>query len=330
MFCVEPFISVVIPSYNRSEFIDRAVRSVLSQTFENLEVLVVDDGSTDDTLLTLQQLQWKNSRLKVIQHKSNLGAQAARNTGIRASRAPYVAFLDSDDEWLPDKLEKQIALLHFSNDGAGVVYTGFTKVYEDNRPVAVQIPRSRGDIYKIALREWIAGMNTLVVRKDILYQAGLMDERIRSYQEWDLCIRLAKVSRFDFINEPLAVYNIHNKPTISNDLMLDALGYLDVITFHRDEIIQQLGKSAFIRHLLSASLRFAQANDFKTARKLLSDSFKLSSFDQILRLTAYWILLHIGRAPYRITTLIFIKIRFYFRHIRSRAPFENHSKKDWL
>ncbi|MEE9912506.1 MAG: glycosyltransferase family 2 protein [Deltaproteobacteria bacterium] len=313
MDIVNPVISVIIPSYNRSEFILRAVRSVFRQTFNNIELLVVDDGSTDDTIVLLHSLQQEDPRLQVIKHEKNLGSQAARNTGILASHGEFIAFLDSDNEWMPDKLEKQISLINVSHGNIGAVYSGFFRVHADGKPTSEQIPRFGGDIYKTALREWVADMNTLTVRKDILHKAGLLDERIRSYQEWDLCIRLAKVTEFDFVNEPLVIYHMHDKPTISKDQMLDAFGYLDVISVHRDEIIEHLGCQGYIRHLLAASIRFAEANDFKTARTLLTKSFKLSRFHQWGILTAYWILLHIGRKPYKMATQGFLKTRSFLK-----------------
>jgi glycosyltransferase involved in cell wall biosynthesis len=317
MISINPFISIIIPSYNRGEFISRAVHSVLCQTFNNVEILVVDDGSTDDTLQQLQQLQGKDPRLKIIQHENNLGAQAARNTGIRAAMAPYIAFLDSDDEWLPNKLERQISLIESSNNNVGVVYAGFLWVHADGRPTKQQAPRFRGKIYRNALKEWIADTNTFMVRKDILYKAGLLDENIRSYQEWDLCIKLARYTEFDFVDEPLAIYHIHDKPAISKDLLLDALGYLDVITVHRDEILTELGNNAFARHLLSASLRFANANDFKTAKNLTAEAIKLSHKNQKCLILMVWFLFQLGSRPYKAITAAFLKIRSFYQSLQS-------------
>lgn len=102
-----PFVSIVIPTYNRARFLGRLVRSVLNQTYKNFEVIVADDASTDDTAEIIKT--FKDDRIRYIRHESNAGAAAARNTGIKASRGEYVAFQDSDDEWLPEKLEKQMA-----------------------------------------------------------------------------------------------------------------------------------------------------------------------------------------------------------------------------
>src|SRR5262245_28149594 len=108
-----PRISVVIPVLNRAAVVRRAIASVLAQTFQDFEIVVVDDGSTDGTAESVDTLS--DRRIRVIRHEQTLGGGAARNTGIRASRAPFVAFLDSDDEWVPTKLEKQLGV--FDNSG---------------------------------------------------------------------------------------------------------------------------------------------------------------------------------------------------------------------
>lgn len=302
-------ISVVIPTYNRDFCIERSLRSILQQTYRNLEIIVVDDGSTDNTLQILHKLQCEDPRIKILQHKRNLGAQAARNTGIRAATSAYIAFLDSDDEWLTTKLEKQLPLLGQSNGNIGVVYAGFMWVYGHGRSSKERIPRFKGKIYKDALREWIADTNTLIVRKDILDKVGLLDESIRSYQEWDLCIRLSRYTEFDFINEPLAIYHLHDKPTISKNLENDALGYLDIITVHRDEIIKELGNDALAQHLLSASLRFARVKDLRTARKLISEAIIISHLNMKIRLIFHYFLFHLDSVTYRALTSIRGKVR---------------------
>jgi len=312
-----PLISVIIPAFNRDSFLMRSINSAFNQNYKPLEIIVVDDGSRDHTEQLMADYCKTHTNVLYVRHDHNRGAQAARNTGIQLSHGDYIAFLDSDDEWMTGKLEKQISLIKSSCSNIGAVYSGFIQVHADGRPTKEQIPCFKGEIYKTALKGWIADMNTLLVRKDILETSGLLDERIRSYQEWDLYIRLAKVTEFDFVCEPLAIYHIHHKPTISGDKMLDALGYLDVITVHRDEIIQHLGNQAFIKHLLAASLRFAEANDFNTARRLLSSAFKLSCFHQQGKLIVYWILLHIGRSLYRIATQAFLKTRSFLSKTKS-------------
>jgi glycosyltransferase involved in cell wall biosynthesis len=302
-------VSVIIPTYNRARFIERAVHSVLRQTYRDLEVITVDDGSKDDTLSLIAELAKTDQRVRYILHEKNRGAQAARNTGIKAAEGNYIAFLDSDDEWLPDKLERQMTLFENSGSKVGVVYAGFQWKFFDERPSREQKPRFRGDIYQDALREWVADTNTLVIRKDILRRCGLCNERIRAYQEWDICIRLARYTEFDFVAEPLAIYHVHKGLTISKDMLLDAYGYLDVITEHRDEIMNELGHRVLSIRLVSAAKRFARISDFKTARMLISEAIKLWPIKGNGMAITNWLLYHFSPTVYKIVFSFIRRIR---------------------
>src|ERR1051325_11615249 len=121
-------VSTIIPTYNRDELIGRSVQSVLSQTYQLLEVIVVDDASTDDTRDRIETLQQVDPRIQYVRHERNRGAQAARNTGIQAAKGEFIAFLDSDNEWLPQKLERQMPLFSHKADSPAAVYCAYSKV----------------------------------------------------------------------------------------------------------------------------------------------------------------------------------------------------------
>ena len=261
-----PQVSIIIPVHNRASFLERAVQSVLGQTFTDFEGILVDDGSSDETPSVIRTLVKRDSRLFGLKHEINRGAQAARNTGVRVSKGDYVAFLDSDDEWLPQKLEKQMVLFSRPSGNIAVVYAGFRMVFSDNRPEIVHFPQDRGNVYKAALSRWVADMDTLVIRKDALERAGFLDESIRAFQEWDLCIRVARHGAFDYVAEPLAVYHIHSKPTISRDLSMNAFGYLDVVQSHKVEILKECGPEALREHYLHTGYRFVLAHRLDLAR----------------------------------------------------------------
>src|SRR6188474_1008516 len=124
-----PKVSVVIPVFNRPAAVRRAIDSVLAQTVQDFEIIVVDDGSTDGTAAAVTAIQ--DPRITLVKHDQRRGGSAARNSGIRASIAPYVAFLDSDDEWLPSKLERQLEVFENGKEDLGLVYTGADWVYSD-------------------------------------------------------------------------------------------------------------------------------------------------------------------------------------------------------
>ena len=118
----KPTGSVIIPTYNRARMVDRAIQSVLSQTYQDFEIIVVDDASTDNTQEVVKECMFRDKRVRYIKHEKNKGGSAARNTGIKNEHGEYVGFLDSDDEWLPTKLEKQIELFRKRCNSVGAVY----------------------------------------------------------------------------------------------------------------------------------------------------------------------------------------------------------------
>jgi glycosyltransferase involved in cell wall biosynthesis len=259
-------VSVVIPTYNRAELVERAVHSVLSQTYPDLEVIIVDDASTDNTRDRIKALQQVDRRIQYFRHDNNRGAQVARNTGIQAAKGEYMAFLDSDNEWLPRKLERQMVLFFPKADSPGVVYCGYSKVSAGSDVLNEYVPRYRGLVYKQVLGDWLTDTSTLVVRKDILERIHGFDENIRAYQEWDLCIRLSRECEFDFVPECLTLYHQHALPSISKDHLRDAYGYLGVVDTYREAILGECGRRTLSEHYLTTARLFILANRFDLAR----------------------------------------------------------------
>ena len=142
-----PKVSVVIPTRNRAAFLQAAIQSVLNQTFQDFEIIVVDDASADQTAQVIQS--FTDPRINYIRHETNKGQGVTRNDGINQASGEYVALLDDDDEWLPEKLEKQVRLLDSSPSKVGLVYTGFCKVDGSSKRVINRvIPEKRGQVFE--------------------------------------------------------------------------------------------------------------------------------------------------------------------------------------
>lgn len=203
---VEPTVSVVIPAYNRAHLLGRAINSVMSQTLDDWELLVVDDGSTDNTEEVVSAFQ--DPRVKYLRHVSNRGATAARNTGIKAAVGEFVGFLDSDDEWLPQKLEAQVAIFQ-ENPGKypnlGVVLTGTKAIDGRTGQIREGTPRFHGNVYHVPFRESLNGNCTLLVRRDCFDEVGYFDEGLPASQLWDMVVRLARKYEFDAVPDKLVV-----------------------------------------------------------------------------------------------------------------------------
>ncbi len=189
-----PAVTVVIPTFNRAAIVVRAIRSVMRQTCQDWELIVVDDGSTDGTEQAVKGLS--DNRIKYIRHDRNRLAGAARNTGIRYAQGEYVAFLDSDDEWPPEKLQKELEVFRNSDPAVGLVYTGKMILDETGRVLEIRMATKSGWVFDALLDSNFIGSSSLVtVKKQALERVGGFDETLVSHQDWDLCLRVARVSR---------------------------------------------------------------------------------------------------------------------------------------
>lgn len=205
-----PLVSVVIPTYNRAHLIERAVQSVLHQTYPHIELIVVDDGSTDDTADVLARLS--DPRLHYIRLPHNIGGGGARNVGLQQSHGKYVSFLDSDDEFLPTMLEKLVALLEQVQQidrHAGVVYCSHYINYSYDhlrqRQILSRTPMNNGNVLAHIWRGWTYPLSTFLLRRELVVAVGGFDERLPRLQDYELWVRLAQVSPFYTISEPLVI-----------------------------------------------------------------------------------------------------------------------------
>lgn len=219
-----PVVSVVMPAYNVAWCIGRAVESVLAQDFRARELIVVNDGSTDNTADVLARY----ADAIIIIDQDNRGMSAARNTAIRAARGPFVAFLDSDDWWLPGKLSRQVALMQSRPD---IGFCSTAARVEDPQGRLLNQWHCRhgmGDILEILFAEnatIAGGCSAVMVRKNLLDRTGLFDESLGGFEDPDLWMRLAAVSGYACIDEELAVILRREKSVSGNlDSMRAAAG----------------------------------------------------------------------------------------------------------
>lgn len=251
----EDLISVVIPTYNREKTIKRCIDSIMNQTYPVYEIIIVDDGSTDKTIDIVEK-EYQDQRIKIIR-QDHKGAQAARNAGIRAAGGKYIAFLDSDDEWFPNKLELQTQEL--AKDEKAVVCGGYLqadwRTYHstDRRHVKKQSGKvirkmtvmngKSGNVYQAVLKQSFCVFSALLTSKSNLMEIGLLDENVPSFQEWDTAIRLAKNHPMVYIRKPLFIYHLHAGETISKNMRKDIDGRAYILEKYKFEIINQLGAS---------------------------------------------------------------------------------------
>lgn len=268
---IEPKVSIIIPTYNRSTFLKRAIESVFNQTYQDFELIVVDDHSKDDTKQIVESL--KDNRLLYIRNESNLGGSVSRNIGIKNSNCSLVAFLDDDDEWHPRKLEKQIRIIkNLSNDYCGV-YTGMI-YYKNGKIIKKTFPKKDGNLFSELLkRNYIGSTSVIMLRKKALDDVGYFNERLPASQDLELYLRLSEKYKFKSIEEPLVNYHLHSDKQIRDDKS----GYLFSTKYiyekYQSKIVENNLQSDFLYNLAILSLRNGKT---KIARNYLKNCIKLS------------------------------------------------------
>ena len=213
-------VSIVLPVYNRERYISEAIESVLRQTYENYELIVIDDGSTDDSIKKVKALSDRFKGRMVLVSQENGGPSAAKNIGIQIATGEYIAFLDSDDFWHPEKLEKQMALFALHAHIA-FTYTGYNLVDEKGTVFDECLPDAQfsGDIYKKLwkYRNTISG-GTILVEKEKLFMAGLYDLELKGVENLDLRLRLSRLGDVYYLFEPLYYYRKHGDSLSTNSV----------------------------------------------------------------------------------------------------------------
>ena len=214
--CIEqPLVSVVMPTYNHAQFIGDAIGSVLDQTYKNIELIIIDNYSEDDTEEIIASFH--NTRIKYKKFRNNGIIAASRNIGIRESHGKYIAFLDSDDIWVPTKIEKQIKLLE-NNENTFLVYSRYTVIrnglFRKIMPKRKRL-KSGNAFIPLFLSNNFIGSSSVLLRNALVENNFLFDtdKRLRAIEDYDLWLRIAKNKRIDYVDESLVVYREHGGNT---------------------------------------------------------------------------------------------------------------------
>ncbi len=232
----KPLVSIVIPTYNRAQLLERAVKSVLDQTYANIEILIVDDFSSDRTEKVGKKLEKRHKQVRYIRQAINQGAPAARNRGIREARGEYIGLLDDDDEYLTDKVKLQVEKFQ-SNPRLGLIYGGFKVIREtsDKEPVD-KLPKHRGNIKKALLTNCVIGSPTVLVRKEAFKKVGDFDTKLKSCQDWDMWYRISKQYPIDYVNEVVARYYLHDSDQITTNWSRKVQGAKRIFKKQREDL----------------------------------------------------------------------------------------------
>ncbi|MCF2856563.1 glycosyltransferase family 2 protein [Pseudoalteromonas sp. SMS1] len=283
---IHPTVSVVIPMYNVGKYIELSINSVLNQTYQDFELICVDDGCSDDTLVKVAQFD--DPRIKVIS-QLNRGLAGARNTGIRAARGEYIALLDADDFWLPEKLEKHVAHLE-ANSQLGISYCPSLFMDEDDTLLGIgQFPKLTGITSKdVFCRNPIGNGSAPVIRKAVLeavaFEDGMrnwqqyFDEELRQSEDIELWIRIALDTdyKMEGIEQPLTYYRV-NASGLSSNLHKQFTSWQYAVDQNRighDAFFNKYGSLAKAYQLRYLCRRAIQSRNSTQAIKLMHNALK--------------------------------------------------------
>lgn len=245
-----PEISVILPAYNRIHSLKKAIQSVLKQTYQDFELIIVDDGSTDETATYVQGIE--DSRLTYIVHQVNKGAAAARNTGMRLARGSYIAFLDSDDSWVLDKLDKQLKFLKLQPETIGGCVSYYHLQFAKKsiiRKISIE-----ADFYQQSLKGCnLSPGSTLLFKKDCLSEVGYQDETLKRFEDWEWQIRFSKLYQWQMLPEVLA--GVKAGHIVDFDTAKQALEQLSELTKNLPIQDKKIIKMAISYELFYAALK---------------------------------------------------------------------------
>lgn len=307
-----PLVSVVIPTYNRISTLPTAIYSVLNQTYSHLELIIMDDGSEDGTGEYIESIP--DERIRYKRSDTNLGPSAARNMGARLARGEYLAFQDSDDEWLPDKLEKQMRLM-LKGEEFALVYCAFEK-YRNGELLGytpsklLPYEEKYGDLFARLLLMPLIGTPTIVVNRELFLKENGFNEMLKSYEDYEFFLRFAKKYRIGFTDE--ALVRVNSSPDGVNKRfaerirtqffmvqeMLDALRDLGLLWQKLESVLAEaeslLCHDIFIEEMNRLSDQLLMEEEHPNAQRLLQEAeqdkevvlFQMDIWDRIAKAKA--------------------------------------------
>jgi glycosyltransferase involved in cell wall biosynthesis len=257
-----PAVSIVLPTYDRASLIGRSIRSVLAQTYTDFELIVVDDGSLDDTADVVARFD--DPRIAYLRLEQNRGAAAARNAGIRQAAAQFLAFQDSDDEWLPEKLKIQMQSFARCDAGVGIVYSDMQRIQRNGESHYHRSPDiSSGALINASTCFYQVcrlGIQSTVIRRECLQAVGGFNEAFPALEDLELFIRLSRHYRFHHLEMPLVRY--HETDGLSRDEPAKVVARTLLLGLYRQDL--QLHHPDFLVREL-ASLRATEQTQKDTA-----------------------------------------------------------------
>lgn len=264
-------VSIIIPTRNRARWLKKSIRSVLDQTYQDFELIVVDDGSTDKTPEVIKS--FKDKRIRYFRQLKSRGAAVARNIGIRKAKGKFIAFNDDDDFWQPMKLEKQIKAFRGASGRVGVIYTGLNRIINEQKKYFPEkwVKKKEGSLQQELFFENFIDLSATMVRRKCFDEVGLFDEALPRYQDWELWLRISRNYQFQFIDQPLVdSYVLPRGITQKRRVLLQATER--IFNKYKQEI--KKNKKVLAAWQFRLGDLYYYQEKMKKARKLFTQAFK--------------------------------------------------------
>lgn len=246
----EPLVSIIIPSYKGSSIIGKTLDGVKNQTYKNIEIIVVDDNGigTEEQFKT-QNVVEKYKKVRYIAHEENKRGSAARNTGIRVSSGRYIAFLDDDDIWHSQKIEKQVDMLEKTDNTCGLVYGPFVMVYEDGTAEIIKND-CQGGLYDFLIGKIRIGSSLMMIKREVIKKVGEFDETFVRHQDWEFITRIAQYYKMSFSSDAWTIKYVtrRNSPNQIEIIENNRLYFLDKMKSIINSLSPQEQKTIYSYH----------------------------------------------------------------------------------
>ena len=297
-----PLVSVIIPTYNSAKFLSRTIESVLAQTYRNFELIIVDDVSTDDTVSIICSFAEKDSRIRSIVSDTNSGGPARpTNKGLAVAKGDFIAFLDHDDEWLPEKLQEQVSFLQSASNDIGVVVCDVDLLTPDGtrRPMYVfpDYPTRESALTAILCANFFFMFSDLCMRRETLDAVGLLDERYVLGADHDYYVRIAQACLIGVVHKPLLRYAVHPQNLSRGSLsLINAIADLELLLDTHTELFARHPR-CYRRRMVQLGSALIAVGNMKQARSALRTAFFLNPL--ALDVPLYLLLSFLGKRMHR-------------------------------
>lgn len=283
-------VSVIIPTYARPKFLSRAIESVLSQTYKNIEIIVVDDNGegTENQKYTEQLIHEfiDSNKVVYIKHSVNKNGAAARNTGLNNSHGEYIAFLDDDDQFLPLKIEKQVAILEVSPIKVGACYCNWAW-FDEKKLIKVNRHLGTGNLFEsmLLMENIICGGSSLLIRRNVCKELEGFDDSFKRHQDWEFLIRFFRKYELTLVNEVLLYVHLESRIFTSNPDIVEKVRVKFLSTFENDINQCKSANKIFMLHYYAICIAFLRGGKLKDGIKWYkkSRSFYNVGFTRFVR-----------------------------------------------